>query len=234
MRPCPEFYGNDALPVSIKAQEPARQPAEPAGITRTPGAAASAVVSATNSGMAHTLARGLRIDQVFPANQHFCQQPSNPRAEVRLLPGPFRPAWLRANPHSSVVRRAGRYRETPRTAYTGAYTVSTWSAALAGARIGNVAESYYAARSRRDPSGTCRRSRRPSSASEPAGETALPKRANVAAQCQSAFMPSGLGGLGLGPARARGNRGFSPPRGRRRRRPASCRSGGEGFEAASC
>jgi hypothetical protein len=41
--------------------------------------------------MARTLARDLRIDQIFPANRHFGQQPSNPRAEVRLLPGP---SWL--------------------------------------------------------------------------------------------------------------------------------------------
>jgi hypothetical protein len=49
-----------------------------------------AVVSATNSGVARTVARGPHIGELFPANRHFGQQPSNPRAEVRLLPGPSR------------------------------------------------------------------------------------------------------------------------------------------------
>jgi hypothetical protein len=44
--------------------------------------------SATNSGVARTVARGPHIGELFPAKRHFGQQPSNPRAEVRLLPGP--------------------------------------------------------------------------------------------------------------------------------------------------
>jgi hypothetical protein len=47
-------------------------------------------VSATNSGVARTVARGPHIGELFPAHRHFGQQPSNPRAEVRLLPGPSR------------------------------------------------------------------------------------------------------------------------------------------------
>jgi hypothetical protein len=52
------------------------------------GRGVRAVDSATNSGVARTVARGPHISELFPANQHFGQQPSNPRAEVRSLPGP--------------------------------------------------------------------------------------------------------------------------------------------------
>jgi hypothetical protein len=62
----------------------------PQGTTRTSVVATCAVVSATNSGVAPTLARSLHIDQLSPANRRFGQQPSNPRAQVRLLPGPSR------------------------------------------------------------------------------------------------------------------------------------------------
>ena len=57
------------------------------------GRGVHAVDSATNSGVARTVARGPHIGELSPANRRFGPQPSNPRAEVRLLPGPFRPAW---------------------------------------------------------------------------------------------------------------------------------------------
>jgi hypothetical protein len=44
-----------------------------------------------DAGMARTLARGPHLILSSPANRPFGQQPSNPRAEVRLLPGP---SWL--------------------------------------------------------------------------------------------------------------------------------------------
>jgi len=44
--------------------------------------------SARDAGMARAEARGLHIEQSCPANRWFGSRASNPRAEVRLLPGP--------------------------------------------------------------------------------------------------------------------------------------------------
>ena len=105
MRPCPEFYGNDAVPVSIKAQGPADvnqpSPQESRG-RRAPQRRPS--FSAANSGMARTVARGPHIGELFPANRHFGQQPSNPRAQVRLLPGSYRLPLRNPASHACSLR----------------------------------------------------------------------------------------------------------------------------------
>jgi hypothetical protein len=63
---------------------------EPVEITRRSGRSTCASLG-VDAGMAHTLARGLHIEQFSPANRGFDARPSNPRAEVRLLTGP---SWL--------------------------------------------------------------------------------------------------------------------------------------------
>jgi hypothetical protein len=71
-------------PPSIRMRQP------PSWVRRrTSGARGRTIVSATNSGVARTVARGPHIGELFTANRRFGQQPSNPRAEVRLLPGPY-------------------------------------------------------------------------------------------------------------------------------------------------
>jgi len=109
----------------VRPAPPAGGPYGPAGFSAR---VLRAVVSATNSGVARTVARGPHIGELSPANKHFGQQPSNPRAQVRLLPGP---SWLfmgisSCDPGCAELRGAGaRPLKTARdrlsTARTGAH-----------------------------------------------------------------------------------------------------------------
>ena len=69
--------------------------------------------------MARIVARTPCLEWLFPANRHLGGQASNPRAEVRLLPGPcpLASAFAEANlADAKTDRRAGRVRPGPRAA----------------------------------------------------------------------------------------------------------------------
>jgi hypothetical protein len=63
--------------------------------------------------MARKVARGARVERLSRANQHFGEQPSNPRAEVRLLPGPCSPFAVDLS--NTAIHGSPQDQEWPRT-----------------------------------------------------------------------------------------------------------------------
>jgi hypothetical protein len=109
----------------------------PAGITRTSGARSARRRLAQLPREWRAQWRGPHIGELFSANRHFGQQPSNPRAQVRLLPGPYvnllqmdrnrrrRRPWMRKSPSrrssgiGTTCTGAARSRLLPRLLQTG-------------------------------------------------------------------------------------------------------------------